>query len=662
MYADGVPQAPLAITGETTERGTEIWFKPSAAIFSNIQFHYDILAKRLRELSFLNSGVHIELIEENTGRSDSFRFEGGIQAFVEYLNQKKTPVHPNVMYFHAERNNIALEMAIQWNDSYTENVYCYTNNIPQRDGGTHLTAFRGALTRAMHNYMETEGYFKKAKIDTTGDDAREGLTAIISVKLHDPKFSSQTKDKLVSSEVKTVLEPLIAEYIQTFLLEKPNDAKAIVGKILEAARAREAARKAREITRKKGLDIAGIMSKLAACSEKNPANCELYLVEGESAGGSAKQARDRKNQAILPLKGKILNVERARFDRMLASEEVGTLITALGCGIGPEEKNMEKLRYHRVIIMTDADVDGSHIRTLLLTFFFRQLPELIESGYLYIAQPPLYRVQRGKQIQYMKDDDAMFEYLTNLALDNVEIRGQQTDFVLKDDVLDSWLRGYLELKQLMRRVNRRYPTSVLEAMLYVPALDVADMAGSSTVQAYVDQLLLQLKKTDTSDSSEQQTAIQVLWDSENHRWYPQMTLTHHSISTTTVFSSDFFAGSEYARIAAFAAQMQQLGNQGVTVRRGERQERFPTFGQAVDWLLEQAKRGQQIQRYKGLGEMNAEQLWETTMDPSGRRLLQVQVSDAIAADQLFITLMGDQVEPRREFIEQNAIYASNLDT
>ena len=654
---NGVEVSPLKIIGNTEKRGTEVHFMADDEIFGQVEFHYEIIAKRLRELSFLNNGVKIRLVDQRSGKEEDFAFLGGVKGFVEYINRSKTVLHPNVFYSTGEseipNGLIGIEVAMQWNDTYAEQVLCFTNNIPQSDGGTHLTGLRAAMTRVINKYIEEHEIAKKAKVDITGDDMREGLACVLSVKMPDPKFASQTKMKLVSSEARPAVEEVVANKLAEFLQERPLDAKVITGKIVEAARARDAARKAREMTRRKGLlDGVGLPGKLADCQEKDPALCELYLVEGDSAGGSAKQGRDRKFQAILPLKGKILNVEKARFDKLISSQEIATLITALGTGIGKDEYKPEKLRYHRLIIMTDADVDGAHIRTLLLTFFYRQMPELVEGGHIYIAQPPLYKVKHGKTERYIKDDHALNQFLLTLALDDAALYSKQGAPAILGSALEELAREYLLAEAVINRLSHLINPEVLYAM--VDSNLEIDLSSESAAIESAEKL-----KRAMNDKSGIQ--ISARFDTAEETWQLRLEKMHHGNLKVCAIDEDFITSGDYAQLRKTAAILSNLFGPGAYVTRGEKKQTVGSFAEAMKWLLNEVERGVSKQRYKGLGEMNPEQLWETTMDPTVRRLLKVQIEDAIGADEIFTMLMGELVEPRRNFIESNALAARNID-
>ena len=650
-FRHGERVAPLAVVGNTEKRGTEVHFMASKETFAHIEFHYEILAKRLRELSFLNNGVKIELVDQRNGKSENFAYSGGVKGFVEYMNRTKTVLHPRIFHAVGEKEGMTVEVSMQWNDSYSESVQCFTNNIPQRDGGTHLTGLRAAMTRVINKFIEENEFAKKAKVETSGDDLREGLTCVLSVKVPEPKFSSQTKDKLVSSEVQPVVSEVVATKLAEYLLENPADAKTICGKIVDAARAREAARKAREITRRKGvMDTMGLPGKLADCQERDPAKCEIYLVEGDSAGGSAKQGRDRKNQAILPLKGKILNVEKARFDKLIGSQEIATLITALGTSIGKADFNVEKLRYHRIIIMTDADVDGAHIRTLLLTFFYRQMTELVERGHIYIAQPPLYKVKQGKDERYLKDQQELDQYLLNSALKGAELDTKTNAGVLTGAPLTEIAKQMVLTEAVIRRIAALYDESVLRAIQDVGAIDLSTEANANKVAEQLRPIL-------GAVGSE----VLVAFDAETNTYRLEVNKYVHGNLQCCVIDAEFLSSGDYRQINKVSAMLHGLVGEGALVKRNDKEQQISTFKQALDWLLAEARNTLNIQRYKGLGEMNPSQLWETTMDPQVRRLLKVQIDDAIAADEIFTTLMGDNVEPRRAFIESNALGASNLD-
>ena len=650
-FRDGVPVEPLKVTGSTEKRGTEVHFRASRNVFGNIDYHYDILARRLRELSFLNNGAKIVLIDQRIGKEENFAFSGGVKGFVEYMNRSKNVLHQNVFAAKGEREGITVEVSMQWNDSYQESVLCFTNNIPQKDGGTHLTGLRAAMTRVLNKYIEENELAKRARVETTGDDMREGLACVLSVKVPEPKFSSQTKEKLVSSEVRPAVEEVVAEKLRQYLDERPADARVITGKIVDAARAREAARKAREMTRRKGvLDGVGLPGKLADCQERDPAKCELYLVEGDSAGGSAKQGRDRKFQAILPLKGKILNVEKARFDKLLSSAEIATLITALGCGIGKEEYNPEKLRYHRIIIMTDADVDGSHIRTLLLTFFYRQMPELVERGHIYIAQPPLYRAKLGKEERYLKDEHELNAFMLKQALVDAAVYPSVQREPIAGDTLAELAKSYLLSEAVIVRVSRWVDRDVLTAMLRGVQVD---LSRRETAEASSSALMESIAGNGIHISAH--------FDAKTERYQIRVERTRHGNVRVSFLDAEFLLSGDYAQIHQTGELLRGLVGPGAYVQRAEKKHSVKDFPEAMHWLLAEVQKSMSLQRYKGLGEMNPSQLWETTMDPEMRRLLRVQIEDGIAADEIFTKLMGDEVEPRRAFIESNALGVRNLD-
>lgn len=652
---DGEQVSPMQLVGPTENRGTEVHFMADQTIFGTVEFHYDILAKRIRELSFLNNGVRIRLTDQRSGKEDDFAFAGGVKGFVEYINKTKQVLHPTIFHIIGEKEGVGVEVAMQWNDSYNENVLCFTNNIPQRDGGTHLTGLRAAMTRVINKYIIDNEIAKKAKVETSGDDMREGLSCVLSVKVPEPKFSSQTKDKLVSSEVRAPVEEVVAKALEEFLLETPNDAKIICGKIVEAARARDAARKAREMTRRKGvLDGVGLPGKLADCQEKDPAKSEIYIVEGDSAGGSAKQGRDRKFQAILPLRGKVLNVEKARYDKLLSSEQIVTLVTALGCGIGKDDYNLEKLRYHRIIIMTDADVDGAHIRTLLLTFFYRQMPDMIERGYVYIAQPPLYKVKAGKDERYLKDESELNAHVLRLALQGSELVPSENATAISGDALGELARSYLLAQGVISRLSRLYDPAALEAIMDGVAIDLSDEASTEVSAKALFGAL-------HDEALKNEVRVVPAYDTVREQRSLHVERAHHGNVRVSVIDEEFQHTADYQQLVNTANTFKGLIGVGATIKRGERSTPVTDFKSAMKWLLADAERNLSKQRYKGLGEMNPSQLWETTMDPAVRRLLRVQIEDAIAADGIFTTLMGDEVEPRRAFIESNALRAGNID-
>ena len=658
---NGVEVSPLKVLGDTKNRGTEVHFLADEEIFGagTIEFHYDIIAKRLRELSFLNNGVKIKLVDQRNNKEEDFAFSGGVKGFVEYINRSKTVLHPTVFYSNGESplpggGAIGVEVAMQWNDSYAEQVLCFTNNIPQTDGGTHLTGLRQAMTRVINKYIEENDIAKKARVDIAGDDMREGLACVLSVKMPDPKFASQTKMKLVSSEAMPAVQEVVAQKLAEFLLEKPGDAKVITGKIVEAARAREAARKAREMTRRKGvLDNIGLPGKLADCQEKDPALCELYIVEGDSAGGSAKQGRDRKFQAILPLRGKVLNVEKARLDKVISSEQIVTLLTALGCGFGKDDYKPEKLRYHRIIIMTDADVDGAHIRTLLLTFFYRQMPDLVDGGHIYIAQPPLYKIKHGKSERYIKDDNELNQYLLTLALDGAALTPRRDDPAIAGAALEELAKSYLTSEAIIRRLADFVDSSALHTLITRDiVLGLEDAAAAEASAVALRQAL-----SDQGDA----LVVRAVYDEKTEAWQLRLEKMRHGNLRITTIDADFLLSGDYLQLRKTAQLLTGLLGADASIRRGEKSQTVTSFAAAMAWLLGEVERNLGKQRYKGLGEMNPEQLWETTMDPAVRRLLRVQIDDAIAADEIFTTLMGDVVEPRRKFIEDNALYARNID-
>jgi len=651
-YVLGVPKAPIKATGKTDKTGTIIQFKPSVDIFAETKFKFETLANRLRELSFLNSGVHIEIQELATNKKDVFVYKGGISAFVQHLNKSKNPIHNDIITINTEKDGINVEVALQWSDSYQESVYCFTNNIPQRDGGAHLAGLRAALTRTLNSFIDRSGLAKKDKAAITGEDTREGLTAILSIKVPDPKFSSQTKDKLVSSEVRAPVESSVNEKLGEYLLENPAEAKIIVGKILEASRARDAARKAREMTRRKGaLDIAGLPGKLSDCQTKDPAESEIVLVEGDSAGGSAKQGRDRRTQAILPLKGKILNVEKARFEKILSSQEVGTLITALGCGIGKEEYDIEKLRYHKIVIMTDADVDGAHIRTLLLTFFYRHFPELVENGYLFIAQPPLYKIKKGKQERYLKDDEELNDYLLQEAITDASLFTSKETPAIEGIALEKTVLKYYKTMAIIERLGKKYNKALLKAMLGMPKIE--DIKNTKKMNIWCQKLQ---EKMNSLGSAPEKHKV------EYKKKEVLYTFELYGVEVDSAsFDESFVSSPDYKRIQKYSDDIESMFSEDSFVQKGAKEASAPSFSKALGFLLDEARKGQGFQRYKGLGEMNPDQLWDTTMNPETRTMLRVKIEDAIAADEVFLTLMGDEVEPRRNFIEDNALKVDNLD-
>jgi len=653
-FRRGDAVAPLKVSGKSERRGTEVHFLASAETFGLVEFHYDILAKRLRELSFLNNGVRIKLVDQRVGKEEDFAFQGGVSGFVEYINRNKNVLHQTVFHAIGQKEGVTVEVAMQWNDSYQEQVLCFTNNIPQRDGGTHLTGLRTAMTRSINQYIEANEVAKRAKVETTGDDMREGLSCVLSVKVPEPKFSSQTKEKLVSSEVQPVVQEIVADKLKSFLLERPNEARIICSKIVDAARAREAARKARELTRRKGvLDSFGLSAKLADCQEKDPALCELYIVEGDSAGGSAKQGRDRKFQAILPLKGKILNVEKARFDKLISSQEIVTLIQTLGTGIGKEEYNIEKLRYHRVIIMTDADVDGAHIRTLILTFFYRQMPELVERGHIYIAQPPLYKVKVGKSERYLKDDHERDQFMLSQALIGASLVPRSGATPIEGAALEQMAKSFLMTQAVINRLSKIIDPQALHALTTGVKVDLSSAQSAEASAMNLKQAMAERGEQNTNGG----VGVRARFDEKSEQYQLVIERNHHGNLRSSILDTDFFLSGDHRQLEMTAQLLDGLIGIGAGVKREDKEQPVTSFADAMTWLLAEVERSASLQRYKGLGEMNPEQLWETTMDPSSRRLLKVQIEDILAADEIFTKLMGDDVEPRRAFIEKNALVA-----
>ncbi|QCI23064.1 DNA topoisomerase (ATP-hydrolyzing) subunit B [Buchnera aphidicola] len=660
VYSNGNPQSPLSVVGKTTLRGTKIRFWPNLTIFTNVvKFNFDILSKRLRELSFLNSQISIYLRDVTQNINENYHYQGGLKAFVKFLNQQKKIIHSKIFYFCSRRDHIGVEIAMQWNDGFQENIHCFTNNIPQQDGGTHLAGFRSALTRTVNNYIEKEGYIKKNKINIIGEDSREGLIAIISIKISDPKFSSQTKNKLVSSEVKSAIESLVNEHLIEFFLENPHDTKNIITKILESARVRNAARRAREITRKKGFsDLTTLPGKLADCQERDPVLSEIYLVEGDSAGGSAKQARNRKNQAILPLKGKILNVEKAKFEKMLSSQEVTSLITALGCGIGEYEYNPEKLRYHRIIIMTDADIDGSHIRTLLLTFFYRYMPEIIKRGYLYIAQPPLYKITQEKKEKYIKDNIEMEKYKIKLALEGTKLQTLNNSNIITNSTkeLKKIISQYNNIQKMINQKKYDLSSTILNELLYHPKL--SQLNDKNYLEKWAKSFIYNLNNSVNDNSS---YFFDIVYDSLKNIYILSFLKYKNGKKKKYSLQNSFLNSCEYQKICLLGSKLQSLINNNVFIERNKKRYSINNLKKTLQLLIHDSFKNVFVQRYKGLGEMNPEQLWKTTMNPETRRMLNVAIHDIDSANKLFNTLMGDSVEPRKLFIELHALKAKNID-